>query len=209
MHDVEPVHAGRRLLADALDAGRDAAVPAGIFLQPALDGGEEHFLFLVGGLVEEVDVAGLGPHAEMDEQGRVTAVVEDEVRAAAVAPFEDLVGVIPVIDEALALAREHRNAGGGDRRGGVVLRRIDIAGGPAQVSAQRPQSLDQHGGLHRHVQRTGDPRPGERLRGTIFGSRRHQPRHFRFGDVDLLAPQAASPRSVMAEWAIEWVMDTP
>ncbi len=143
----------------------DAAIPAGVLLQPLLDRGEEDFLFLVGRLVEEGRVAPFGPHAKMDEQGRVAAIVEDEVRAAAVTPFKDAVGIIPVIDQALALAREDRNAGGGDGGGGMVLRRIDIAGGPAQIRAQRPQRLDQHGGLHRHMQRTGDARAGERLGG--------------------------------------------
>ena len=72
-------------------------------------------------------VAGFGAGAEVDQQGGVAAVVENHVRRAAVMPLENFVGVVPVFDEALALDREHRNAGGGDRRGSVVLRRIDVA----------------------------------------------------------------------------------
>jgi hypothetical protein len=49
------------------------------------------------------------------------------------------------------------------------------------------QGFDQHGGLDRHVQRTGDTRTLERLRRTEFGARGHQARHFTFGDVDFLA----------------------
>ena len=88
----------------------------------------------------------------MNEQGRVAAVVEQQVRGAAVAPFEDTMGVIPIIGQAFALAREDRDAGGGNRRGRMVLRRIDIAGRPADVGAKRAQRLDQNRGLDGHVQ---------------------------------------------------------
>ena len=109
-------------------------------------------------------VAVLGAHAEVDQHGGVAAVVEDHVRRAAVRPFEDLVGVVPVILEALALDGEHRRAGGGDGGGGVVLGRVDVARGPADVGAERLQGLDQHGGLDGHVQRAGDARALQRLR---------------------------------------------
>ena len=36
--------------------------------------------------------------------------------------------------------------------------------------------------------------PVERLRGAIFGPRRHQARHFRFGDVDFLAAPGGKPQ---------------
>ena len=41
---------------------------------------------------------------------------------------------------------------GGDRGGGVVLRREDVARRPAHVGAERLQRLDQHRRLDRHVQ---------------------------------------------------------
>ena len=74
---------------------------------------------------------------EMDEEGGVAAVVEDHVRRAAVGPLEDVVGVLPIVLEALALEGEHRDAGGGDRGRCVVLRRVDVAGGPADIGAER------------------------------------------------------------------------
>jgi hypothetical protein len=49
-----------------------------------------------------------------------------------------------------------------DRRGGVILGREDVARRPADVGAELDQRLDQHRGLHGHVQRAGDPSP-ERL----------------------------------------------
>ena len=50
-----------------------------------------------------------------------------------------------------------------DRGGGVVLGGEDVAGGPADLGAERDQRLDEHGGLDRHVQRAGDAGAGERL----------------------------------------------
>ncbi len=155
--------AGGRFLGDAADRLGVLAVPAGLGLQPRLDGGVEHFLFLVRGGVEELRVAVLGAQAEMDQQGGVAAVVEDHVGRAAVRPLEDAVGVVPVVLEALALDREDRRAGGGDRGGGVVLGRIDVARGPADVGAERLQRLDQNRGLDGHVQGAGDARALERL----------------------------------------------
>ena len=160
----------------------------GMRLQPALDGGEEHLLLLVLGLLEEGNVALLGAHAEVDQHGGVAAVVEHHVRRAAVGPLEDLVGVLPIVRQVLALDGEDRRAGGGDRGGGVVLRRVDVARGPAHVGAERLERLDQHAGLDRHVQRAGDARALERLRRPIFRPGRHQARHLGLGDVELLAP---------------------
>src|SRR3546814_5371086 len=56
------------------------------------------------------------------------------------------------------------NAGGGDGGGGMVLGREDVARSPADLGAQRRQSLDQNRGLDRHVQRPGDPRTRQWLR---------------------------------------------
>ena len=127
-------------------------------------------------------------HAEMEEEGGVAAVVEDHVRPAAVGPFEDAVGVVPVILEALALDGEDRDAGGGDRRGGMVLRRIDVARGPAEVGAERLERLDQHGGLDGHVQRAGNAGAAERLLRPELLARRHQAGHLGLGHGDLLPP---------------------
>ena len=163
------------------------AVPAGLGLESLLDGGVEHLLFLVRRRVEELRVALLGPGAEVDQQRRVAAVVEDHVGEAAVAPFEDAMRIVPIVLEALALDGEHRRAGRRDRRRGVILGRIDVARGPAHVGAERLQGLDQDGGLDRHVQGAGDARALERLALGVFGPRRHQARHLGLGDGELLA----------------------
>jgi hypothetical protein len=46
----------------------------------------------------------------------------------------------------------------------MILRREDVAARPAHFGAELDQGFDQHGGLDRHVQRTGDPRALQRLR---------------------------------------------
>ena len=146
-------------------------------------------LFLGVGLVEEGGVALLGAQAVVDQHGGVAAVVEDHVGEAAAVPVEQARGVVPVLDQRLALVGEHRRAGGGDGRRGVVLRREDVARDPADVGAERLQRLDQHRGLDGHVQRAGDAGALQRLRGAVLGADRHQARHFRLGEVDLLAAE--------------------
>jgi hypothetical protein len=79
------------------------------------------------------------------------------------------------------------NIDGGDGSSGVVLGREDVARGPADFGAERGERLDQHGGLDRHVQRTGDARALERLGLREFFANGHQARHFGFGNADFLA----------------------
>ena len=141
-----------------LTAASRSEYQPGLRRDPLLDGGEEDALLLAAGLVEDVDVL-LGAGAEVEQQGRVAAVVEDHVREAAVGPLEDLVGVLPVLGEGLALVGEDGDAGGGDGGGGVVLGREDVARRPADLGAERLERLDQDGRLDGHVERAGDAGP--------------------------------------------------
>ena len=194
LHVVETMHARGCLLGDAFDVlGELGEVALGLLLQDALEQREEDFLFLGARLVEERGVAVLGAHAEVDEHRGVAAVIEDHVRRAAAVPVEQLGGVVPVVLQRLALDREHRHARGGDRRGGVVLRRVDVAGHPAHVGAERDQRLDQHRGLDRHVQRAGDARALERLLRAVLLTGGHQARHLGLGERDFLAPEFGEP----------------
>src|SRR4030095_13511011 len=102
--------------------GAELGVPAGLGLVGLGDHLVEDLFLLVGGLGDQRGVL-LGAGAEMDQQRGVAAVVEDHVGLAAVAPFEDLVGVIPVLLDALALDGEDRRAGLGARRRGMGLGR--------------------------------------------------------------------------------------
>src|SRR6266550_1300080 len=157
------MHTRRCLLGDATYRLRVLAIPARMLAEPLLDGGKENLLFLVGGLADRPDVALLGPLAEVDQQRSVAAIVENHVRGAAVRPLEDAVGVLPVVRKTLALDGEYRDAARRDGGRRVVLGRIDVAGGPAHVGAERRESLDEHGRLDRHMQGSGDAGAPQRL----------------------------------------------
>ena len=104
-------------------------------------------------------------------------------------PVEQARGVAPVVHQRLALHREHRNAGGRDRRRRMVLGRVDVARHPADVGAERRKGFDQDRGLDRHVQGAGDARALQRLLGAVFLACRHQAGHFGFGQRDFLAAE--------------------
>ena len=140
-------------------------------------------------LLQEGGVALLGAQAVMDQHGGVAAVVEDQVGEAAAVPIEQARGVVPVLDQRLALVGEHRDAGSGDGGGGVVLRRENVAGDPANVGAERLQRLDQHGRLDGHMQRAGDAGALQGLLGAVLGADGHEAGHLRLGEVDLLAAE--------------------
>ena len=138
-------------------------------------------------------------HALVDQQRGVAAVIQDHVRgpepsgqrsiwsvhhqySGSVSPFQAKTGT-PDGASGRAVPAD------GDRRGGVVLGGEDVAGRPADVRAEIDEGLDQHGGLHGHVQRTGDPGPGQRSDLGVFAAQRHQAGHLVFGEGDLLAAE--------------------
>jgi hypothetical protein len=150
---------------------------------------QQHLLFRAARLaVEHLDVV-LGLHAQVDQQGRVAAVIQDHVGPGAVAPVEDAVREVPVFLQRLALEGEHRGAAGRDGRRRMVLRGEDVAGGPADLRAQVLQGLDEHRGLDRHVQRARDARALEGLRLPELLAQGHQPRHLDLRQVDFLPPE--------------------
>ena len=64
-----------------------------------------------------------------------------------------------------------------DGRGGVVLGGEDVARRPAHLGTESDERLDQHRGLHGHVQRAGDARALERQHVGVLAPQRHQPGH--------------------------------
>ncbi len=183
------MHAGGGFFRHALDQGQAGRIPLGIALERFLDGGKQDALFVAARVGQHRDVL-LGLGAQVQHQGGIAAVVEDHVGVFAIGPFEDLVGVLPVFFQRLALDGEDRRARRGDGRGGVVLRGEDVARGPAHFSAQRHQRFDQHAGLDGHVQAAGDARALERLLGGEFLADGHQAGHFGFGDGEFAAAPA-------------------
>jgi hypothetical protein len=83
-----------------------------------------------------------------------------------------------------------------DGGGGVVLRREDVARGPAHVGAELLQRLDEHRGLDRHVQRAGDAHAGERLAGPNFLRTDMRPGISCSATEISLRPQSASEMSL-------------
>ena len=187
---VEAVDAGGGLLGHALDPGADLGPALRVLGERALQGFEDDLeLARVGRLRVRHGARRLELGALVDEQGGVAAVVEDHVRALAVGPDQRLLGAPPVLLQGLAFPGVDRDPGGGDRGGGVVLGREDVAAGPAHLGAERDQGLDQHRGLDRHVQRAGDARAFQRLLVGELLAGLHQAGHLDLGERDLLAPE--------------------
>ena len=58
----------------------------------------------------------------------------------------------------------------------------------------RCERLDQHGGLHGHVQAAHDARAGERRLARVARAQRHQAGHLLLGEADLVAPELGERR---------------
>ncbi len=192
LHLVEAVHARGRLLGDALQIVANLGVETRVAREPLLDRGEERLFLLVGRIVEHRRVRlGLGP--EDDHHRGIAAVVENEVGGLPARPFEDAVYVVPILLERLALDGEDGRARRGDGGGGVVLGREDVAGGPADLGAQRLEGLDQDRGLDGHMQAAGDAGALERLARAVLLAHGHEARHLGLGDGDFLAAPVGEP----------------
>ena len=201
---VEPVHAGRGLLADPLDPVGDRPPAVGALGQrPAQHVQDQAVFGAVGGCGVRHGAGQLELAALVHQQGGVAAVIEDQVGPAIVGalggglrrPVEDLRRGPPVLLQGLALPGEHRDAGrfrGGaraddDRGSGIVLGREDVAARPAHSGAEVDQGLDQHGRLHGHVQAAGDAGSGEGLAGSELLAQGHQAGHLVLGEAELVA----------------------
>ena len=129
----------------------------------------------------------LRPRTQVQQQRGIAAVVEDHVGKTAIGPVKNAVGVIPVILERFALDGENRDVLRSNRRGGVILRRENVARGPAYLGTQGSQRFDQYRRLDGHVQAAGNARA---LQGLAFGeflADGHETGHFGFGNANFLA----------------------
>ena len=186
-HLVEPVHARGRLFAHAAPV-LDHVVPMLLilgenFLQQVLD----HLLLVIAGRRIDPAIAVLQLIALVDEQRRVAAVVDDQLRPFAALVRERAICALPVVLEALALPREDRNTRRRNRCRRVILRRKDVATRPAHFGAQAHQRFNQDRCLNGHVQRSGYTHAVERLFRCMFVADRHQPRHLLLGNDNFFA----------------------
>ena len=86
------------------------------------------------GLLAGLGELGLGLDTFVDEEGDVTAVIDDHVRTVAVGPGKGLLGAPPVLFEGLTLPGEDLTGTGlGDGGSGVVLGGEDVARAPADL----------------------------------------------------------------------------
>jgi hypothetical protein len=123
-----------------------------------VDGGDEETLALQHA-VEVVDTSGglLGDTVAVlehlrvllvDEGGKVTAVVEDQVQALAILESSELLLEAPLVFLlSLTLPSEDGNTGGGNGGSGVVLGGEDVARSPGELSTEGLERLNEDGGL--------------------------------------------------------------
>jgi hypothetical protein len=78
-HLIQALDAGGRLLGNALDLGEAGRIPLRIRLELGLDGGEQACSSSLAGLGEQPSVL-LGLRAQVQQQRRIAAVVQDHVR---------------------------------------------------------------------------------------------------------------------------------
>jgi hypothetical protein len=122
----------------------------------------------------------------VDEEGGVTAVVDDNVERLG-PPVEHLVGAPPVLLEGLALPGEDRGGVARDGGRGVVLGGEDVARAPAHLGAERDQGLDEDRGLDGHVEGAGDVGALEGLVGAELLDHGHETGHLDLRELDLEA----------------------
>ena len=118
----------------------------------------------------------------VDEQRRIAAIIDHQLRTLASGVRNRSVSAPPVVFQRFFFPCEDGDAAFGDRRGRMILRGENVAACPAHVRAEIGQRLNQHGRLDRHVQRPSDSHPSKRFLRRILFPDRHQPGHFLFRD---------------------------
>ncbi len=143
-------------------------------------------LLVVAGLVQEGRIL-FDPYAFMDEQCRITAVIDDQIRPRAVRPGKGLFGAPPILLQRLAFPGKYRRRLRlGYRRGSMILSGEDIARSPAEIGSEYLERLDQHGRLNGHVETARDFQPLQGFFPAVFLAKGHQAGHFVFGESHLL-----------------------
>src|SRR5690348_12226643 len=186
---VQAMHAGGGFLRYAAPFGCDLLPEARAFSAGLLQEILDDLFFVIGAFF--VHPLGTVFHfdALVDQQRRVTAIVDDQLGTRRARMCQRIQRALPVFLERLALPREYRHAARRDRGGAVVLGREDVARRPAHRGTKRGQRLDQHRGFLGHVQRAGHAHALQRFLGCVAGADLHQARHFLLGHGDALAAE--------------------
>ena len=119
---IKSMYTRGRLFGHAANFLGDARKTCGVFFQRLFQLSiKNSFLGTTGFSIQHRRI-GFRLHADLHHHGRVAAIIEDHVGTLAVAPVENLVGVLPVFLKRFALHRKDRRASFCDCRGGVILR---------------------------------------------------------------------------------------
>jgi hypothetical protein len=103
-------------------------------------------------------------------------------------PRQSVQGALPVLFQRFALpGKDGRRFITGNGGGSVILSRKDVARAPADIASELLKGFDQDGRLNGHVQRSRNAGVLERLGRTVFGTARHETRHFNLGELNVLA----------------------
>ena len=120
----------------------------------------------------------------MQQQRGIATVIQNHVGLLVAWPLKNLVGVFPVLNQALAFFSKNWCACSSNCGSSMVLSREDVARRPTYFSAQRLQGFDQHSRLNGHVQATCDAGAFEWFCFRELFAGGHQARHFCFSDLD-------------------------
>jgi len=215
-HLFETVDTGGGLLRDTTDDLGHLGPLQGVDGDAVLDGLEDDLELGVvgGGRVGEGAVLGeqgLSLAAFVDQEGDITAVIDDHVWAVGVRPGEGLLRAPPVLFEGLALPGEDlAGAGLGASSGGVVLGGENVARAPADLGTELVEGLDQDGGLDGHVEGTSDLDSLEGLGRAKLPAGGHQTGHLNLGEAKLLAAEIGEGKILdlaVRHVYIFWVID--
>lgn len=135
-------------------------------------------------VLEHIGVLGV------DEVGKVTTIVEDEVELLVVLEGNELLLQAPlVLLLGLTLPGEDRDTGSGDGSGGVVLGGEDVARSPGDLGTKSSEGLDEDGGLDGHVKAASNAGALEGLVSGILLASSHKTGHLVLSELDLLAAE--------------------
>lgn len=127
----------------------------------------------------------------VNKRGEITAIVKNEVQLASIVESVELLLDAPeILLLSLAFPGKNRNASSSNSSSSVVLSRVDVAGGPGDLSAETDERLDKNGGLNGHVEATSNAGALEGLRGSVLLAGLHETRHLVFSEFDLLAAES-------------------
>jgi len=157
-HLVQSVDTGGGFFRDTNAFGGEGSPFVRVDLEHVSDELEDDFEFRIVGRFRVGHGAiflecSFGFHTFVDEEGSITAIIDNDVGTGAVGPVQGLVCAPPVLLKSLTLPGKDVGSPFGDDGGGsVVLGREDVARAPTNGGTQSLESFDKDGSLDGHVE---------------------------------------------------------